>query len=85
MSNDTPVTPVKLNHLDRREFLAAGGAGVLATAFPGAPAMASGISAHATESSSMFGGGQGYGWWKTEKFRLVYLTPVRQTHPRRDD
>jgi sugar phosphate isomerase/epimerase len=64
MSNDAPVTPVKLSHLDRREFLAAGGAGVLATAFPGTPAMASGISAHATESSSMFGGGQGSGGGK---------------------
>jgi sugar phosphate isomerase/epimerase len=64
MSNDTPVTPVKLSHLDRREFLAAGGAGVLATAFPGTPAMANGISAHATKSSSMFGSGQDSGGGK---------------------
>ncbi len=62
MSQDKPVSSVKLNHLDRREFLTAGGAGLLAAAaVPAAPALASGLTGHASEHSSMFGGGAAAG------------------------
>ena len=62
MSQDKPVPSVKLSHLDRREFLTAGGAGLLAAAaVPAAPALASGLTGHASEHSSMFGGGAAAG------------------------
>jgi sugar phosphate isomerase/epimerase len=62
MSQDKPVSSVKLDHLDRREFLTAGGAGLLAAAvLPAAPALASGLTGHASEHSSMFGGGAAAG------------------------
>ncbi len=57
MNQDKPVSGVKQSHLDRREFLAAGGAGLLAAAVPAAPAMASGVKGHATEHSTFIGGG----------------------------
>lgn len=56
MSKDTPVSPVKPSHLGRREFLTAGGAGILAAALPAAPALASGISGYATERAPFLGG-----------------------------
>ena len=56
MSQDKPVSSVKLNHLGRREFLTAGGAGLLATAVPVAPALASGLTGEATEHASFVSG-----------------------------
>lgn len=52
-------SPVKLSHPDRREFLAAGGAGLLAAAtVPATSALASGLTGHSTEHSSPLGGGK---------------------------
>jgi sugar phosphate isomerase/epimerase len=42
MSKEASDSGVKLNHLDRREFLSAGGAGLLAAAVPAVPVMAGG-------------------------------------------
>lgn len=58
MSQDKPVSAGKLSQLDRREFLAAGGAGLLAAAVPAAPALASGLTGTTAENASMFGGGK---------------------------
>ncbi len=58
MSQEKPVSTVKLSHLGRREFLTASGAGLLAAAVPAAPALAREFSGHATENASLFGGGK---------------------------
>ena len=58
MIQDKPVSVVKQSHLDRREFLTAGGAGLLAAAVPAAPALASGLTGHSTENASLFGAGK---------------------------
>jgi sugar phosphate isomerase/epimerase len=58
MSKEASQPSVKLNQLDRREFLSAGGAGFLAAAVPTVPAMGSGISKNAVESRSFLGDGQ---------------------------
>lgn len=58
MNEDSPVSPVTQSHLDRREFLTAGGAGILAAAMPGTPAAASGNSGHSAEHSSFLRGEQ---------------------------
>jgi sugar phosphate isomerase/epimerase len=58
MSQEKPVSSVKASHLDRREFLTAGGAGLLAAAVPAAPAVASGLSGYSAENASLFGAGK---------------------------
>src|SRR3974390_1884195 len=58
MSQYKPVSSVKLN-LGRREFLTAGGAGLLAAAVPVAPALTSGLTAEPTKHASIVGGGAG--------------------------
>jgi sugar phosphate isomerase/epimerase len=58
MRKDKPVSELKPSHLDRREFLTAGGAGLLAAAVPAAPAMAGGLVGHSEERSPSFGGGK---------------------------
>jgi sugar phosphate isomerase/epimerase len=58
MSQDKPVSEVKPSHLDRREFLTASGAGLLAAAVPAAPVLGSGLTGHSTENSTFFGGGK---------------------------
>ena len=57
MSQDKPVSSVKLSHLGRREFLTAGGAGLLAAAVPVAPALASGLTGEPTERAAIASGG----------------------------
>jgi sugar phosphate isomerase/epimerase len=58
MSKETCDSSVKLNHLDRREFLSAGGAGLLAAAVPVVPAMAGATPKTSGGSKSFFGDGQ---------------------------
>lgn len=58
MSKEASDSGVKLNHLDRREFLSAGGAGLLAAAVPAVPVMAGGPPKTSGGRAPIWGDGQ---------------------------